>query len=135
MEKEDKLIKELLKEGFLKPAPDGFTDTVMQSVISLEKQKPASFIFYLSAIFAAIVAGLGVIYYTNPELPMKYLEYFVDFLYSLAMPFMNLFSGISLTTFNVQGSGLFLGILMIITLLLGFDRFLSARNRAINMFV
>jgi hypothetical protein len=135
MKQDDKLIRELLKQGFLKEAPEGFTASVMQNVSAIEHQKEASVYIYLIAIFAAIVAGLGVIYLINPELLMNYVDYFINFLYSLMLPFKNVFSSISVSSFTGQGSGLFLGILMIIALLLGFERFFLARKRAVNIFV
>ena len=44
MEKEDKIIKEFLENGFFEKAPEGFTDKVMQSVEQVElQQKPEIF--------------------------------------------------------------------------------------------
>jgi hypothetical protein len=133
MEKEDKLIKELLQEGFLKTAPEGFTDSVMQRVTVAEQPKDLPFYAYLGIIFGATGIGLGLIYFTSPEFFEQYTAYFMDFLYRLALPFKGLFSGVSVPDLGVNST--FLGILGAIALLLGFDALISKKFRVTNIFL
>jgi hypothetical protein len=135
MEKEDKLIRELLKEGFLKPAPDGFTDSVMQSVAIAEKQKELSLPALIGYILGSVLLGLGLIYLISPGTLVAYAEVFLGFLKDLFGPFAGLFEGVSIRSDYLKGSELFLGILLIIGVLLGFDRFLSSRKSVSGLFV
>ena len=135
MEKEDKLIKKLLMEGMLKPAPDSFTESVMEQVSAVEEQKEAHFLFYLFGIAVAIIGAVGVIYFVNPEFLPNYMSYFGNFFQNLFAPFKNLFGGISFSGMSFQGSGFFVGIILIISLLLGFDRMLRMRSKSINIFM
>jgi VIT1/CCC1 family predicted Fe2+/Mn2+ transporter len=135
MEREDKLIRELLKEGLLKTAPDGFTDSVMDKVSAVEQPKEMPLYVYLSMIFGAVAIGLGIIYFTSPGFLGWYASYFVDFMSGLLLPFKGLFSEVSIPDYNLRGSSTFFGILVVIALLLGFDALITRRWRVMNMFV
>ena len=135
MDKEDKMTRELLEEGFLKHAPEGFTEAVMQRVTVNERQQDVSLIVYAGIIIGAILVAVGIIYFTRPELLSNYLEYFMNFIRLIASPFKGMTGNLSVSLDDFRVSGLFLGTVLIIALLLGFDRLVLFRRRELNMFV
>ena len=83
MEKEDQLIKELIREGFLKSAPDDFTDNIMQAVANTaEAKKDSSIIIYVLVMVGSILASAGIMAYYKPSIFQNTLAFFGSFLTS-----------------------------------------------------
>lgn len=133
MEKEDKMIRELLEKGYLKPAPPGFTESVMQQVAATSPGRDFHVLTYPAIVLAAIAAGIGAIYFTDASLLSSMAAYLLDFFKPVAGLFGS-FSGIFSTRyFDVTGGSLFPGILIVVALLLGFDSLIVRRKRAMNI--
>ena len=139
MEKDEKLIRELLEKGMLKKAPDNFTDKVMMAVATSETQhKPVfdlSFLSYALIVIGALVVSIGVLYFTSKELLIKYYSYFFDFLSATTAFTASLFSNFNTSFSSLPGSGLIAGVVLIMTALLLFDRFLFTGRRYVNVFI
>ena len=139
MDKNDKLIKELLEEGFLKKAPDNFTDNVMHAVA--KESSPVStgneypFSTYFMIIAGTVAAGVGILYFTNKAFLLKYLTYFNGFIGDLLPSFNELGKGFTSLNFQMPANGLVLGVGAIVLLLLVFDKLVLSKNRYFGIFV
>jgi len=139
MEREDQLIKELIKEGFLKSAPEDFTENVMMAVAKTEENKKSVFdlsgLTFSVLVFAAIGLSAGVIYYFNPAFIWGTFGFFIDFFKQVYFSFTKLFDGQISWGFGFELNGMILGVILIMAALLVFDNFLSRRKRYFNVFV
>lgn len=137
MEKDDALIKELLKEGFYTKAPDNFTDNVMKAVADEEKSaiKDISPIVYAGIFLGAFSILLGILYVSNNLIFVKYSNYFLDLLMALSVPFSGIFNGFKSMDFSMSFNGMFFGILTIVILLLGIDRFFKTKRKSVSLFI
>lgn len=137
MEKEDQLIKDLLKEGFLTKAPDNFTDRVMHAVAEKEEATVREYPvwLYFSFIAATLATLAGILFFTNKAFLVKYLSYFTGVLGGM-LPFLSsILSDFTSLNFSLPYNGLLLGIGAIILLLLAFDKFLFSKKRFIGIFI
>jgi len=139
MEKEDQLIKELIKEGFLKSAPEDFTKNVMIAVAKTEENKKSVFdlsgLTFSVLVFAAIGLSAGVIYYFNPAFIRSTFGFFIDFFKQVYFSFTRLFDGQISWGVSFELNGMILGVILIMAALLVFDNFISRRKRYFNVFV
>ncbi len=137
MEKDDALIKELLKEGFFTKAPDNFTENVMMAVAEEEQSaiKDISPIAYAGIFLGAFAILSGTLYVTNNSIFIKYTNYFVDLLLAMLSPFAGIFNGFKSMEFSLPYNGLLLGILMVIIVLLGIDRFFKTREKSVGWLI
>jgi hypothetical protein len=139
MEKEDQLIKELIKEGFLKSAPDDFTDNVMNAVAKTEIREKSvysdsTFLYVAIATFALILAGC-IIFFTDFSFYSTSFAFFRNLLSQLLLSFSGVFSGS--VKLNAYPDSPFLvgGIIAIIVMLLLFDMLLNKHRKVIGLFV
>jgi len=136
MENNDKLIKDLLKEGFLTEAPEGFTEKVMSTLAETEKSKvhfPVLLTYFL--LFAgAMAVAVGSIYLTNKSLLVQYYEGFASFFSSI---FVSSFYAVSHSFSFLHGAwlGYAVGIAMTIGLLLLLDRLVFSKKQEMNMLI
>lgn len=139
MEREDQLIKELIKEGFLKSAPEDFTENVMMAVAKTEEDKNSVFdlsgLTFSVLIFAAVGFSASVIYYFNPSFIHGILGFFIDSLKQVYFSFTNLFGSQLRWDFGFELNGMIVGVILTIAALLVFDNFLGRRKRYFNVFV
>ena len=139
MEKDEKLLKDLLKEGFLTNVPENFTDRVMMAVAETETEHETitkySPLVYTAIILGSILAMFGILFYTNNSIFEKYQNYFLDFIVATISPFSGVFDKFSNFNFQLPYNGLLMGVTIIIIALLAFDRFVLGRKRYLNLFV
>ena len=137
MEKDDALIKELLKEGFYTKAPDNFTENVMIAVAEEEQSaiKDISPLAYATIFLGAFSILSGILYVSNNLIFTKYSNYFLDLLLAMSSPFNGLFNGFKNMDFSLPFNGLFFGILTVIVLLLGIDRFFKTKRKSVSLFI
>jgi hypothetical protein len=137
MNNEDKLIKELLKEGFYTKAPDNFTANVMEALADEEKSNIKEFSPYIyGLIFLVVFAVLsGVLYYTNNSIFVNYGNYFLELTSGILSPFVAIFTGFRNMDFFPAYNGLFFGVTAIIIVLLGIDYFLKSRRKSVGLFI
>jgi len=139
MEREDQLIKELIKEGFLKSVPEDFTKNVMMAVAKTEENKKSVFdlsgLTFSVLVFAAIGLSAGVIYYFNPAFIRSTFGFFIDFFKQVYFSFTRLFDGQISWGVSFELNGMILGVILIMAALLVFDNFISRRKRYFNVFV
>ena len=139
MDKEERMIRELLEEGLLTKAPDNFTDKVMMAVATSEAQKSQvgdlSYFSYALIILGAFVASLIALYFTNKALLVKFYQYLVDFNFGSFSFVTGLFTNFNNMFSAIPGSGLIAGIVLIMLALLAFDKFVFAGRRYASVFV
>lgn len=137
MEKDDALIKKLLKEGFYTKAPDNFTENVMMAVTEEEQSaiKDISPIAYAGIFLGAFAILSGTLYVTNDSIFVKYANYFIDLLLAMLSPFIGIFNGFKSMEFSLPYNGLFFGILMVIIVLLSIDRFIKTKRKSVSLFI
>ena len=139
MEKDEKLLKDLLKEGFLTKAPENFTDRVMMAVAKTETEHETitkySPLVYTAIIMGSILAMFGILFYTNKSIFEKYQNYFLDFIVATISPFSGVFDKFANFNFQLPYNGLLMGVTIIIIALLAFDRFVLNRKQYLNLFV
>jgi hypothetical protein len=139
MEKDEKLLKDLLQEGFLTKAPDNFTDRVMLAVAETESQQETtsrySALVYSAIIIGSILAIFGILFYTNKSIFEKYQNYFYDFIVAVISPFSGVLNKFANLNFQFPYNSLLMGVGLIIIGLLAFDRFVLNRKSYLNLFV
>ena len=137
MNNEDKLIKELLKEGFYTKAPDNFTENVMMAIAREESSdiKETSPYIYGFILLMAFGVLSGILYVTNNSIFVKYSTYFVDLISGILAPFAGIFTGFRNMDFSLPYNGLFFGVFAIILVLLGIDYFLRGKRKSVGLFI
>jgi hypothetical protein len=139
MEKEDQLIKDLIQEGFLKSAPDDFTENVMKSVAGTETQKESVFgdnaFSYGAIVFAAMALAGGIIYFVDPSFYSTNFGVFNDFLKQVLLSFSGIFKASTVLNIDSNSTLLILGVIVIMAMLLLFERLLNRNRRLTNLFV
>lgn len=132
MEKEDQIIKELIKEGFLTSAPDDFTEKVMMAVANTQEVKKPLFDFsvlsYTSVIIATITLSLGIVYYISPSFIASTFGFIPGFFNKLYFTFIQLFKGSVHLNTGFEINGVIVGVVLIIITLLTFDGLLGRRK-------
>ena len=122
MEKEDKIIKEILENGFIEKAPEGFTNKVMQAVGQVElKQKQGVFSgvwAYALLTFAAIFVAFGVLFYFDNNFLSEYFQSFSMGMAGLTREFSNTGKSLLSLSYNFSNLSLFAGVLVVISALL-----------------
>ena len=97
MEREDQLIKELIREGFLKSAPDDFTENVMHAVAEVVEPKKSTNdltnMAYILVIVGSFLAFAGIMAYYKPSIFQNTLAFIGNFLSQVYLSFSGLFSG------------------------------------------
>ncbi len=136
MDNNDKLIKDLLKEGFLTEAPQGFTEKVMNAVAEREESKahfPITLSYFLLIAGSMFIAA-GSIYFTDKELLFQYFAETGTFFSGI---FTSSFQTVSNSFSFISGSqaGFFAGILLIIALLLLLDKLVFSKKQEMSMFI
>lgn len=135
MENNDKLIRDLLNEGFLAKAPEGFTNKVMQSVAETQK-KPAlpAFLVYFLVFFGASGVAAASLYFTNNSL---LILYYGQLKLAMSQTFVSFFRIVNdvLVNINLPDMGLSAGILLMVILLLVVDRIAFKPGKYMNLFL
>ena len=140
MEKEDKIIKALLNDKFIDKAPEGFTGRVMQSIEAVELQQQeqpnaANWLYWL-VILGSILLALGIISFIDGSFISQYYLIFGGYISGFFYQITNMFSHSVFTDNSIlSGSGLVIGIFVIMTVLLFFDGFIFKKKRYMNLFV
>jgi len=132
----DKLIKELLKEGFLTEAPEGFTHRVMKEVAEQEIKNEtfSSFLVYFLVLAGATGMALVSLYFTNKELLAGYyagLKIFVTGFFTSSVH--NLSATFSYL--HLPQTGFFAGIILTIVVLLLMDKLFFNKKQELNLFI
>lgn len=138
MEKEDQIIKELIKEKFLKSAPDDFTENVMRAVIKTKEPKPVDDfpnVVYAIVIFISIFTAIGIITYYKPSFFKNILAYFWRFVMEVTSSFSGLFSESLNWGSGFQLNNMILEVILIMAALLAFDKLLGRKRKILNVFV
>lgn len=138
MEREDQLIKELIQEGLLKPAPDDFTDNVMLAVSKTSQTEKSisdfSVIIYALVIAASIGLSVGVIYIFKPSFFQNVFAFFGSFIQHIYYSFSSIFDGPIKYGSGIELNNMVVGVAFIIATLLIFDSFLGKRRSYMNLF-
>jgi len=140
MEKEDKIIKALLNEEFIEKAPDGFTDKVMQNIEASEllKQEQANKHDWLYGlvIIGSILLAVGIIFYIDSAFISRNYFLFTGYITGFFSQIATMFGPLSFSsTSMLSGSGLLIGIFIIMMVLLFFDGFVLRKRRYMSLFV
>jgi hypothetical protein len=139
MEKEDQIIKELIKEGFLKSAPDDFTENVMQAVAKTNESKSVVRDFpnmvYALVIIISMITTVGIIAYYKPSFFQKTLSFFGNFKIEVFSSFSGLYSDSLNWGSGFQLNSMILGVILIMAALLAFDKLLGRKRKVMNVFV
>jgi hypothetical protein len=139
MEKEDQIIKELIKEGFLKSAPDDFTENVMQAVAKTNESKSVVRDFpnmvYVLVIIISMITTVGIIAYYKPSFFQKTLSFFGNFKIEVFSSFSGLYSDSLNWGSGFQLNSMILGVILIMAALLAFDKLLGRKRKVMNVFV
>lgn len=140
MEKEDKIIKALLNEEFIEKAPDGFTDKVMQNIEASEllKQEQANKHDWLYGlvIIGSILLAVGIIFYIDSAFISRNYFLFAGYITGFFSQIATMFGPLSFSsTSMLSGSGLLIGILIIMMILLFFDGFVLRKRRYMSLFI
>jgi hypothetical protein len=139
MEKEDQIIKELIKEGFLKSAPDDFTENVMQAVAKTNESKSVVRDFpnmvYALVIIISMITTVGIIAYYKPSFFQKTLSFFGNFNIEVFSSFSGLYSDSLNWGSGFQLNSMILGVILIMAALLAFDKLLGRKRKVMNVFV
>ena len=129
MEKDDQLIRELLKEGFYTKAPDGFTEYVMKGIAKESKPvRDISPLAYAGMLFSAFASFGVILYLLNYAFVESTARYFMHIATGLFAPLVNLLNGFQSMDFSFSFNGMFVGILAVIAVLLALDRFYTDRK-------
>jgi uncharacterized membrane protein len=139
MEKEDKIIKALLSEEFIEKAPEGFTDSVMQSIEASEakaREEVKSNNWLYGFVFAApILLALGVISVIDSSFISSYYLLFSGYFSGFFSQVTAVFANTSITgSFILSGNAMLMGIFSIMIVLLIFDGFVLRKQRHMNSF-
>jgi len=132
----DKLIKELLSEGFLSETPSGFTNRVMKAVTEKESKRESfsAFLIYFLILAGAAGVALFSLYFTNKELPADYyagLKTFITGLFTASGHEIN----VTFSYFYLPQIGFFAGIILTIVALLLTDKLFFHKKKGLNLFV
>jgi len=135
MENNDKLIRDLLNEGFLAKAPEGFTNKVMQSVAETQKKPvlPAFLVYFLVFFGASGVAAASLCFTNNSLL----ILYYSQLKLAMSQTFVSFFRIVNdlLVNINLPDMGLSAGILLMVILLLVVDRIAFKPGKYMNLFL
>ncbi|RLD35495.1 MAG: hypothetical protein DRI72_00125 [Bacteroidetes bacterium] len=140
MEKEDRIIKNLLDDKFTEKAPEGFTGRVMDTLeaIELQKQKqsiPSDWPYLLVVAGAALVA-LGILSFIDSSFIPNYYRLFFGYVSGFFQQLTNIFSVTQLKNTAISTSGqLVIGTLFIMLALLLFDSMIWRKRRYLNLFL
>ena len=140
MEKEDRIIKNLLDDKFTEKAPEGFTGRVMDTLeaIELQKQKqsiPSDWPYLLVVAGAALVA-LGILSFIDSSFIPNYYRLFFGYVSGFFQQLTNIFSVTQLENTAISTSGqLVIGTLFIMLALLLFDSMIWRKRRYLNLFL
>ena len=139
MEKEDRMIKTLLNEGFMEKAPEGFTDRVMQSIEAMElapqEQLKSNNWIYGFVITASIPLTFAIISIIDNSFVSRYYFLFSGYIKGFFLQLTAMFNQSSLFNSSLSsGSGLLIGISSIMVLLLVFDGIVLQKKRHVNLF-
>lgn len=139
MEKEDKIIKELLEKGLFEKAPEGFTQRVMHAVEQLEPAQKQSWLpgvgGYLLIMFGAIAVAFGILAYFDNTFIAEYYQYFVSGMQNTLQDFSSITKSMLSIKIQMPYIGLLSGIFIVIIALLGIERFVFSRKNLVNLFV
>ncbi|MEJ2593741.1 MAG: hypothetical protein P8100_01100 [bacterium] len=138
MDKDDLLIRELLKEEHLQKAPEDFTARVMQAIKS-EQDIPRPHyapVWIVSLWLLATGIVSVIIYFTNPGFLMNFITYFAAMAGELFSPFHMLANGfLQLEDVAFPFRGPFAGIVLAIGALLLAERLFKGKRSAAGIFV
>jgi len=140
MEKEDRIIKNLLEDTFTVSAPDGFTDKVMDALEATELQKqkqsvPADWPYLLVVAGAALVAT-GIISVIDSSFIPNYYRLFFGYISGFFHQLTSIFSVTQLENTAISANGqLVIGTLFIMLALLLFDSIMWRKKRSLNLFL
>jgi len=140
MEKEEKIIKALLDDGFIEKAPEGFTDRIMNAIEVVELQKEENSIRtdwpYLLAIAGSIILALGIIFIIDSSIITHYYQTFTGYISGFFDQIIGIFGNSQLKNTAVpSGSGLVIGTFVIVIALLLFDNIVLRKRRYLNLFI
>jgi hypothetical protein len=138
MEKDDALIKQLLKEGFLQKAPEGFTGKVMQSIEGEEKApagKETSPVLFFGSLILVLSLPVIFLYFLSPGYLSWLYSYFTGIATGLIMPVQELAEGFTSMPFQTLFRGPLPGITLAVILLLAADHLLRRRFKEAGMLI
>jgi len=139
MEKEDKLVKELLEKGLFEKAPEGFTQRVMLAVEELEPaQKPEIFsgiLGYVLMMFGAIFLAFGILFYFDNNFIAEYFQSFTFDLTGIVHGFSKTGNYFIKLPNHFPYLGLVVGIFVIIFALLGIEKLVFRKRNFEGLFV
>jgi len=139
MEKEDKQIKNLLENGFLERAPEGFTNRVMLAVEQVDLNKEtvifSGVLGYVMLMLGAIIAAFGILFYFDNDFVVNYFQYFSANLNGLFLEFSKIGNYLLSLQSYFPSLSLLVGIFLIIFALLAIDRLLFNKRSFANIFV
>ncbi len=138
MDKDDVLIRELLKEEHMHKAPEDFTARVMQAIKSeqeISRSHYTPFWIVGSCLLATGIVSV-IIYFTNPGFLLNLTTYFMAMAGELLSPFHTLVTGfLKLEDAAFSFRGPLAGIALAIGALILAEYLFKFKNRAAGIFV
>jgi hypothetical protein len=129
MEKEDKIIRDLLLKMQTEKAPEGFTDSVMEAVEAAGAQKQtvqSDWLYWLVITGSLLLAGV-VLFIVDPSLILQYAGLFTGFFKQLA--------GLAENMSGFGSDQLMTGTFVIMLVLLLADGMFWHRRQRIHLFL
>ncbi len=133
MEKEDRVIRDLLLKTQREKAPAGFTDRVMDRLEAAAEQKqtvPSDWLYWLVVAGSILIAG-SILSVIDPSLIPRYFRLFTGFISGFFHQMTGLFKHLP----GPGGDQLVMGTFLIILILLLADRLLWGRRKQANLFL
>ena len=140
MEKEDKIIKALLNDGFIEKAPEGFTERIMNTIEVAELKKEENTIRtdwpYLLAIAGSIILALGIIFIIDSSIITHYYQTLTGYISGFFNQIIGIFRNSQLKNTAIpSSSGLVIGTFVIVVALLFFDNVVLRKRTYLNFFM
>ena len=139
MEKEDKLIRDLLGDSFTERAPEGFTDSVMQSIEAVEMQRagisPWSKLVYPLMLCCGLAAVIGIVYYFNPDFYSQMYISMSGYVIMITTQLTAMFSAVPKPEIGIQVNGFPIQIGFAVLALLLFEKLYFSKKRSVNVFM
>ncbi len=139
MKNEDQLIKELLQEGFVEKAPEGFTQKVMQAVAVAETEKQSAFqwnkLVYPALIFGSISLVFALLVYESPSFYSRLYTSLSGYVLMLGSQLSSIFASVTRPEMPFQINWFVVEIAVAIVVLVAMEKFIFLKGRTMNLFV